>query len=132
MAWFGRTTPVPLGILASRQRAQPALLRMFSRARRHQTPLALVAIGASPEAAAGAHQLFLCELAAELRLCDLAWWEPGGVVLVLLEAAASAAALERMQRRALASGARPRWRMACFPQQGLTLDALLQEVQWPR
>lgn len=132
MAWFGRTAPAPLGILPSRQVAQPALLRMFSRARRHQTPLALVAIGASPEAAAGAHLQFLAELATELRLCDLAWWEPGGVVLVLLEAASGAAALDRLQQRALAGGARPRWRMARFPQQGLTLDALLQEVQWPR
>ncbi|HVA64241.1 MAG TPA: hypothetical protein VNF74_10995 [Terriglobales bacterium] len=151
MAWrFRPPDRPPAGILASRRQAEAALLRMLSRARRQQAPLLLLRIAPGREAAGGAagageapggdagraaagHQRFLEDLAAELRLGDLAWWEPGGVVLALLEGAGRPqAVLERLQQRARRAGAAPAWRAAAFPEQGLTLEALLEEVQWTR
>ncbi|HUX66061.1 MAG TPA: hypothetical protein VMV31_01075 [Terriglobales bacterium] len=134
MAWRLRSPQSPpAGILASRRQAEAALLRMLSRARRQQAPLLLLRISPGGEAAAAAHQRFLEELAAELRLGDLAWWEPGGVVLALLEGAGRPqAVLQRLQQRAQRAGAAPAWRAAAFPEQGLTLEALLEEVQWMR
>jgi len=185
MSLLARTSPrrqaltaAPAGILANRQQAHPALLRMLSRARRRRAPLLLLRIAPDLEAgpaAAQAHQQFLGHLTAELRISDLAWAEPGGVVLVLLEdtvdgrgpqrgcAARPASArtgmgtpephagaalageaapagapserpaegiVARLQHYARLAGARPLWRTASFPQQGLTLEALLEEVQW--
>lgn len=131
MAWRLRPPqPAPAGILPSRRQAEAALLRMLSRARRQQTPLVLLRIAPGGEAAAAGHLRFLTALGAELRLGDLAWWEPGGVVLALLEGAGRPqAVLERLQQRARRSGAAPGWRAAAFPEQGLTLEALLQAVQ---
>jgi len=141
MAWrFRPPDRPPAGILASRRQAEAALLRMLSRARRQQAPLLLLRIAPGREAggggggrAAAGHQRFLEDLAAELRLADLAWWEPGGVVLALLEGAGRPqAVLERLQQRARRAGAAPAWGAAAFPEQGLTLEALLEEVQWTR
>ncbi|HXR96458.1 MAG TPA: hypothetical protein VN709_01315 [Terriglobales bacterium] len=159
MAWLGRSLPLapalrrpraagalapPSGILASRDQAHPALLRMFGRARRRQAPLTLVRMapdGAPPTATAEAGcARWLAELAAEMRINDLAWHEPGGVVMLLLEDATATigngtpsglpAGLERLRERARQHGVAVNWRSAQFPQQGLTLQALLEEVAW--
>jgi len=122
----------PAGILASRQAAHPALLRILSRARRQQAPLVLLRIAPDPAAALGddRHRRFLEALAAEVRVSDLAWWEPGAVVMLLLECARAAREpLLRLRQLALVAGARPRWGAALFPEQGLTLQALLEAAQ---
>jgi hypothetical protein len=178
MAWLGRplslapaarrpraarAPAVASGILASRDQAHPALLRMFGRARRRQSPLTLVRMAplasnaaaprpdsrrssVGPAAESQGHSTdadcarLLAGLATEMRINDLAWHEPGGVVMLLLEDAAPAhdsagaqalpAGLERLRERARQQGVVVDWRSAQFPQQGLTLQALLEEVAW--
>ncbi|MGH9481913.1 MAG: hypothetical protein ACRD1L_07440, partial [Terriglobales bacterium] len=92
----------------------------------------LLRLAPNPEAAPASQQAFLSELAAELRLADLCWHEPGGVVVALLEAASAAApVLERLERHARRAGVRPRWAVARFPEHGLTLDGLLAAAAAP-
>lgn len=132
MALLRRTlAAAPAGILANRQQAHPALLRMLSRARRRAGGLTLVQVRDDGAGETG-FQRFLAELAAELRIQDLAWQEAGGVVMILLEDTPGepTAVLGRLERRARLAGARPAWRWARFPEQGLTLQALLEAVQW--
>ncbi len=178
MAWLGRPLSlapagrrppaagppaVASGLLASRDQAHPALLRMFGRARRRQSPLTLVRMAPMASSAAAPRPAprrssvgqaapspgrgtdancarLLADLATEMRINDLAWHEPGGVVMLLLEDAAPAhdsaevqglpAGLERLRERARQQGVAVEWRSAQFPQQGLTLQALLEEVAW--
>lgn len=124
---------LPAGILANREHASAALLRMLSGARRRREALLLVRLrplGEDPVAELG-HRRFLAGLAAEVRIGDLAWYEPAGTVVLLLEGAAAAApVLERLARRAQLAGARAEWRSASFPEHGLTLQALLEAVAW--
>lgn len=120
---------MPAGILPSRARAQSALLRMFSRARRQQRPLLLVAVTTAEPAE------WLSDLAADWRIGDLAWREREGRVLALFEDAGSPASLlERLRGEARARGAEAAWGWAQFPQQGLTLEALVEhltlEAEW--
>ncbi|HWG38889.1 MAG TPA: hypothetical protein VN690_14345 [Terriglobales bacterium] len=124
--------PPPAGILASRLAAHPALLRILSRARRQQAPLVLLRVAPDPAASAGddRHRRFLEALAAEVRVSDLVWWEPGAVVMLMLESArAPHQPLARLRRLAQLEGARPRWGAAQFPEQGLTLQALLEAAR---
>ncbi len=138
MAWLPHPVLPPAGVLASRRQAQPALLRMLGRARRHHGGLLLARLGvaAAPPAAAAAEaaqQRFLAAAAGELRLTDLAWAEPGAGLMLLLEAAAEESEVrQRLEQRAAACQLRLRWQAARFPEQGLTLEALLDTVQWPR
>lgn len=131
MALLRRTlAPVwPAGILANRELAAAGLLRMLSRARRRQEPLLLVCIRPRGDGAVAeqAYRRFLAGLGAEVRISDLAWYEPAGAVMLLLEGAATPA-LERLQRRAQLAGTQPDWHSARFPEQGLTLQALLEAV----
>lgn len=138
------------GVLTSRRLAEPALLRIFSRARRQGAVLTLLYVRPGPEAAARGHSRFLGLLASELRLADLIWCEPGGVVVALLEACDDAApVMARLELRAREAGAQPLWGAASFPAAGLTLEALLtaaatraletpdgaampKAAQWPR
>lgn len=121
----------PAGILPSRGRAQAALLRIFSRARRQQRPLLLVSLTTSEPAA------WLAELATDWRIGDLAWREPKGRVMALFEDVADPAPLlERLRAQARAWDASVSWRWAQFPQQGVTLEALFDqltgEAKWGR
>jgi hypothetical protein len=122
---------LPAGILANREQAAAALLRMLSRARRQRAALLLVSMRSR---AAGAvaelgHARFLAGLAAEVRISDLVWREPAGMILLLLEGAAEAQpVLERLERRAQLAGTQPEWRSAAFPEHGLTLQALLEAM----
>ena len=121
----------PAGILAERQLAHPALLRMLSRARRHHAALLLVQLRPVLPQQPG-FDAFLARMAVELRIGDLAWQEHGGAVMLLLEDAPREATpiLARLRKRARSHGVELNWRSARFPEQGLTLQALLEAVQW--
>lgn len=120
------------GILASRRLAGSALLRMLSRARRDGLPLLLVRLDWPAE---GVHESqrrrFLNALASELRISDLAWWEPAWKALLLLleSAEAPAAPLARLEQCARVEGITLHARAAQFPRQGVTLAALLERVE---
>ncbi|HVA63884.1 MAG TPA: hypothetical protein VNF74_09190 [Terriglobales bacterium] len=122
---------LPAGILANREQAAAALLRMLSRARRRREALLLVCMRSRPASAVAelGHERFLAGLAAEVRISDLVWREPAGMILLLLEGTAQARpVLARLEHRAQLAGTRPEWRSAAFPEQGLTLQALLEAV----
>lgn len=119
------------GILPTRARAQSALLRIFSRARRQQRPLLLVAVTTSEPGR------WLADLATDWRIGDLAWRERAGRVLALFEDIPDPACLlGRLRAQAQAAGAEAGWHWAQFPQDGLTLEALLDhmkmEAEWAR
>jgi hypothetical protein len=122
------------GVLDTRAAADAALLRMFTRARRSGQPLLLLRW--TPRGG-GARGRAARALAAELRLGDLVWREPGAEWLVLAEGvaapSAAAAALARRLEQVLArAGAECECRLAAFPAQGITLGALLEAVAWRR
>lgn len=120
---------LPHGILANRRLANPALLRVFSRARRHGRALLLLRVaseGGMPLPAA-----FLEAVAAEIRIGDLAWCEPGAELLLLLEDTEEGAAVAaRLRERAAVHGLSLRLHQGQFPRQSLTLEALLTEAGW--
>jgi len=126
-----RLSPGP-GILANRRQAEPGLLRILSRARRRKTPLLLLRLNLNP----APHQApercrpFLLGLAAGVRMHDLCWWdeECGSLLLLLEEAESEIPVVERLERRAQASGLELRLVTARFPEQGLTLQALVEAV----
>ncbi|HET9785117.1 MAG TPA: hypothetical protein VFP94_09205, partial [Terriglobales bacterium] len=105
------------GVLDSRARAEAALLRMFTRARRSGQPLLLLRwTPRSGRAAGGGGRA----LAAELRLGDLVWREPGAEWLVLLEGVATpspaaAAVAARLEQALARAGAECACRRAGFP-----------------
>jgi hypothetical protein len=133
MAWLVRAPFPPAGILASRRQAQPALLRMFGRARRHNAPLLLARLAPPAAAPEAALQRFATALAGDVRLTDLAWREADGGLMLLLEGAGAEQELrQRLQQQAATCHLRLDWRAARFPDQGLTLERLLETVAWPR
>jgi hypothetical protein len=120
------------GVLDSRAAADAALLRMFTRARRSGQPLLLLRW--RPRGGAGRARAARA-LAAELRLSDLAWREPGAEWLVLAEgvaapSAAAASLAHRLQQTLAGAGCECEGRLAAFPAQGITLAALLEAVAW--
>ncbi|MGH9466892.1 MAG: hypothetical protein ACRD1Y_06010 [Terriglobales bacterium] len=121
--------PVAPGILPNRKQASAAVLRLLSRARRRNAPLVLLRIWT--EGTLPLPPAWLAARAADLRIGDLAWQEPGAQLLLLLEDANSASALVT-RWRGLAAPPAPewQWRSASFPEQGLTMEALLLEVGW--
>lgn len=126
-----RLSPGP-GILATRQQAEPGLLRILSRARRRKTPLLLLRLELkpAPQQAPERCRPFLLALAAGIRMHDLCWWdeECGALLLLLEEAESERSLLERLERRAQVSGLELRPVTARFPEQGLTLQALVEAV----
>jgi len=98
-------------ILATRAGAERGVARLLARARRFALPLLVLRMAPASTGGEAAYGAFLEALPGEVRLLDLAWTEAGGEVVVVLEGAASErAALDRLQRRALALGAGVRWR----------------------
>jgi hypothetical protein len=136
MAWQVPTAPAASGLFANRRQAQPALLRMFARARRAQTPLLLVRLSLASDGGAAEAEARPRPWEAsvgELRLTDLAWAESREEMMLLLENAGEEDGLRRrLEQRAGGAGARLHWRGARFPEQGLTLEALLEAVAWRR
>lgn len=124
---------LPPGILASRREAEIGLLRILSRARRHDRPLVLVrlAIEPAPARAPERYGRFLTALSTELRLEDLCWWdaESGALLMLLEDTDACASFRRRLEERAGQEGLQMASRSARFPQQGCTLTALLEEAR---
>lgn len=122
---------LPAGILASRRLADAALLRLFSRARRRAAPLLLLRLARTGLDGGSLPVAFLRALAAEVRIGDLVWQEPGAEVLFLLEDADEPEAVQqRLRVCAARAGLEIQLRAARFPRQGITLESLLQEVGW--
>jgi hypothetical protein len=129
-----RTEPIPLpsGILPGRKEADPALVRMLSRARRRELPLIMLRLDVQPAPSLVPERFtsFLHELSSSLRISDLGWWDPQyGSVLILLEGVETVEGfLARLERSAQAHGLNLRVKRAQFPKQGVTLPALLEAV----
>jgi hypothetical protein len=126
------TIPLPSGILQGRKQADPALVRMLSRARRKELSLVMLRLEVQPAPSLVPERFssFLQELAASLRISDLGWWDPefGSVLLLLEDVAAVDGFLERLEKRAQVHGLSLRVKRAQFPKQGVTLPALLEAV----
>lgn len=126
-----RMPPGP-GILATRRQAEPGLLRILSRARRRKVSLLLLRLNLhpAPQQAPERCRPFLLGLTAGVRMHDLCWWddECGALLLLLEEAESELPVAERLERRAQASGLELRLATARFPEQGLTLQALVEAV----
>lgn len=126
-----RLSPGP-GILATRRQAEPGLLRILSRARRRKAPLLLLRLNLhpAPQAAPDRCRPFLLGLTAGIRMHDLCWWdeECGSLLLLLEEAESEIAVIERLERKASGTGLELRLAAARFPEQGLTLQALVEAV----
>lgn len=126
------TLSLPPGVLGSRGQAEPALTRMLSRARRKETPLLLIRLDVqpAPPAAPERFSAFITEIAARIRISDLCWWdtECGSLLLLFEEVRAGETMLARIQQCAESHGLNARVRRAQFPEEGLTLSALLEAV----
>ena len=97
----------------------------FSRALRNGTPITLITV----EAAADRIPILARRLKAALRPYDLIGSLGGGrlAVAVMDSGRAQRAALvDRLQQ---AMGAAPEMRVACFPDEGITFEALLRRME---
>lgn len=99
------------------------LRREVDRSRRHSHPLALVRL---PVASARDLERAKGDVAGIVRTVDAVWVEPDAVMVLLPEADRTGAEgfLGRMRATASAFVVLDELRLACFPEDGLTADAL--------
>ncbi len=108
-----------------RRQVETGLLRMLQRARRFEAPLLLLQLAPSPAAEDRLRDFFQI-LAVNSRLTDLLWWEDNRIFLLLEECPDEAPVSARLRRYAAKLQLHLEIKPARFPEQGLTLTALLE------